>query len=473
MSYKLRAGLETHIELSTKTKIFCSCEVKFGDAPNTHCCEVCTGMPGALPTLNKKVVEYGVLAGMALGCEIEKCSKMDRKNYFYPDLPKAYQISQFDMPLCRNGFLTLSSGRKIRIERIHIEEDAGKLIRRGDEVLIDYNRAGVPLIEIVTKPDFESSDEVREYLEKLQILMRYIGISDCRMQEGSLRCDVNISLCDEEKGEAFERTEIKNMNSIGNIVKAMEFEYERQKKLLERGEKIERLTLRYNDATGETEMMRSKESSADYRYFPEPDLGYIVLSDEETEALKRSLPELPFNKAKRYKEELFLSLNDAENLTSYRRVSEFFDEASAGAVEAAIVAKLITGTIFSTLKTEKDKEKFEILTTPLELKKLSDLVAKGMINISLAKTTLLKMLSTGKPVSEFIKSEDLVALTEEELKSLCEDAVMSNTGARNDFLSGKDKAIMVLVGYVMRKSQGKANAKKTEEMLRAILREND
>ena len=244
------AGLETHVELSTKTKIFCSCEVKFGEPPNTLCCEVCTGAPGALPVLNKRVVEYGVLAGLSLDCEIEKSSKMDRKNYFYPDLPKAYQISQFDIPLCRDGFLTLSSGKKIRIERIHIEEDAGKLIRKEGEVLIDYNRAGVPLIEIVTKPDFASADEVREYLEKLQILMRYIGISDCRMQEGSLRCDVNVSLFDEEKGRGFERTEIKNMNSIGNIVKAIESESERQKNLLKKGEEIKRLTLRYDDSTG-------------------------------------------------------------------------------------------------------------------------------------------------------------------------------------------------------------------------------
>ena len=465
------AGLETHVELSTQTKIFCSCEVKFGEPPNTLCCEVCTGAPGALPVLNKRVVEYGVLAGLSLDCEIKKSSKMDRKNYFYPDLPKAYQISQFDIPLCRDGFLTLSSGKKIRIERIHIEEDAGKLIRKEGEVLIDYNRAGVPLIEIVTKPDFASADEVREYLEKLQILMRYIGISDCRMQEGSLRCDVNVSLFDEEKGRGFERTEIKNMNSIGNIVKAIESESERQKNLLKKGEEIKRLTLRYDDSTGKTVPMRDKESSADYRYFPEPDLGYIVLEDEEIETLRKSLPELPFYKARRYREEFSLSESDAQNLTSYRRVSEYFDKASEGAKDPALLAKLITGTVFATLRTEKDKEKFEILTSPDELRKLSDLVYDGKINISLAKGTLLKMLQSGEGVSSFIKEEDMVTLGEEELLKLCRDAIEKNPVAKADFLSGKDKAVMALVGFVMRESKGRANAKLTEEKLRTLLRE--
>lgn len=300
MKYELVAGFETHIELATDTKIFCSCSTAFGGAPNSHCCPVCIGLPGTLPKLNKKVVEYGIKAGLATHGKIANISKMDRKNYCYPDLSKAYQISQLYAPLTIGGYVELSSGKKIRLHHIHIEEDAGKLIHSHGDTYVDYNRGGVPLIEIVSEPDIRSIDEAREYVEKLQQVMRYIGISDCRMQEGSMRCDVNISVRPEGSEKLGTRTEIKNMNSISNIMKAMEYEYERQVDLIENGGKVVQETLRYDDVTNTTSSMRSKEDAHDYRYFRDPDLVTICVSDEEVEEIKSTLPELPTEKYKRY-----------------------------------------------------------------------------------------------------------------------------------------------------------------------------
>ena len=304
MKYELVAGLETHVELSTRTKIFCGCTTAFGGEPNTHCCPICIGLPGTLPKLNRQVVNYAVLAGLATHCDIAESARMDRKNYVYPDLAKAYQISQFDKPLCEHGWVELESGKKIRLTRIHIEEDAGKLVHERGDTFVDYNRAGVPLIEIVTEPDFRSIDEVREYVEKLQILMKYIGVSDAKMQEGSLRCDVNISVRPVGSNTLGTRTEIKNMNSFTYIARAMEYEMERQIDLLESGRPVVQETLRYNVDTGETESMRGKEDAQDYRYFREPDLVAIEVPREEIEALRAQLPELPDQKYARYTGEL-------------------------------------------------------------------------------------------------------------------------------------------------------------------------
>ncbi|MBO4962171.1 MAG: Asp-tRNA(Asn)/Glu-tRNA(Gln) amidotransferase subunit GatB, partial [Clostridia bacterium] len=268
MKYEIVSGLETHVELSTKTKIFCGCTTAFGGAPNSHTCPVCTGMPGALPILNRKVLEYAIRAGLATNCKINLITRMDRKNYTYPDLPKAYQISQFDKPVCENGYITLSSGKKIGITRIHIEEDAGKLVHENGYTYVDYNRGGVPLIEIVSEPDISSSDEAKEYIEKLQLIMRYIGVSDCKMQEGSIRCDVNISLRPVGETKFGTRTEIKNMNSLSHIEKAMKYEYERQAEILDNGGKVVQETLRFNEEDGTTSSMRGKEDAQDYRYFP-------------------------------------------------------------------------------------------------------------------------------------------------------------------------------------------------------------
>lgn len=315
MEFELVCGLETHIELSTQTKVFCGCSTAFGGEPNTHCCPVCLGLPGSLPKLNRQAVEYTVLAGLALGCSISPVSHMDRKNYCYPDLPKAYQISQYDVPLCHDGQVVLSNGQVIRIERIHLEEDAGKLAHEPGRTLVDYNRCGVPLIEIVTKPDFRSVEEAREYLELIQLTMRYIGVSDCKMQEGSLRSDVNISLRPKGSETLGTRTEIKNMNSFTFMERAIQHEANRQAAILTAGQKVQQETLRYIPDENRTEPMRSKEDAKDYRFFPEPDLYAVTVSTEEVERLRESLPELPKTKENRYRQELGLSAEEARLLS--------------------------------------------------------------------------------------------------------------------------------------------------------------
>ena len=358
MKYELVSGFETHIELSTKTKIFCGCTTQFGGEPNTHCCPVCIGLPGTLPVLNREVVRFAIKAGLAVHGEIAEVAKMDRKNYCYPDLSKAYQISQLYAPLIIGGYVELSNGRKIRLHHIHIEEDAGKLIHQHGDTYVDYNRGGVPLIEIVSEPDIRSIDEAKEYVEKLQQVMRAIGVSDCKMQEGSMRCDVNISVRPEGTEEFGTRTEIKNMNSINNIAKAMEYEYDRQVDLIESGGKVVQETLRYDDATGTTSSMRSKEDAHDYRYFRDPDLVTINISREEVEQLRAELPELPADRYKRYVEEIGLPEKDAALLTKYRRISEYFDEASKGVKNPKTVSNFIIGQIFR--RTETRTRKFSM-----------------------------------------------------------------------------------------------------------------
>ncbi len=470
MKYELVAGFETHIELSTKTKIFCSCTTEFGGEPNTHCCPVCIGLPGTLPKLNRQVVRYGIMAGLATHGEIAEISKMDRKNYCYPDLSKAYQISQLYAPLSIGGYVELSSGKKIRLHHIHIEEDAGKLIHQHGDTYVDYNRGGVPLIEIVSEPDIRSIDEAREYVEKLQQLMRYIGISDCKMQEGSMRCDVNISVRPQGSETLGTRTEIKNMNSINNIAKAMEYEYDRQCDLLESGEKVVQETLRYDDATGTTSSMRSKEDAHDYRYFRDPDLVTINVSKEEVEKIKKSLPELPAEKCRRYVEELGLPEKDAQLLTKYRNISEYFDKAIEGIKAPKTAANFIIGQIFSRLETEADKERFDIKTTPQQLNKLIKLLDEGKIRNNLAKATLEKMLDEGKDVTEYISESDMAGLDENALNDLCKQAVESNPKAVEDYKNGKEKAIKAMVGFVMKNSRGKADPALAEEKIKGLIK---
>ena len=469
MNYELVAGFETHIELGTKTKIFCSCTTEFGGAPNTHCCPVCIGLPGALPKLNKQVVKYAIMAGLATHCHIAEISKMDRKNYCYPDLPKAYQISQYDMPLCLDGYVELSSGKKIRIERIHIEEDAGKLIHENGDTYVDYNRGGVPLIEIVSKPDIRSIDEAKEYVEKLQQVMRYIGISDCRMQEGSMRCDVNISAKEVGSDVLGTRTEIKNMNSINNIAKAMEYEFNRQCQVLESGGKVIQETLRYDDATNTTSSMRSKEDAHDYRYFREPDLVTINVTAQEVEEIKSTLPELPADKCKRYVAELQIPEKDAQLLTKYRKISEYFDKAIDGVKAPKTVSNFIIGQIFSRLETEADKEAFAVKTSPQQLNQLVKLLDAGKIRNNLAKVTLDKMLEEGKNATDYISESDMAGLDENALTELCQQAIDANPKAVEDYKNGKEKAIKAMVGFVMKNSRGRADATKAEEKIKSLI----
>ncbi len=469
MKYELVAGLETHVELSTKTKIFCSCTTEFGGDQNTHCCPICIGLPGTLPKLNEKVVDYAIMAGLATNCEISKISKMDRKNYVYPDLPKAYQISQYDMPLCKNGYIQLSNGRKIRINRIHIEEDAGKLIHQMGDTFIDYNRGGVPLIEIVTEPDIRSVDEAKEYVEKLQLIMKHLEISDCKMQEGSMRCDVNISVRKEGSKEFGTRTEIKNMNSITFMTKAMEYEYKRQIEAIENGEEIYQETLRYDEKNNETLSMRGKEDANDYRYFREPDLVTIEVSKERIEKLQSILPENPDVKLKRYIEDFGLSELDASLLIKYKRISDFFDIASNGIKNKKIISNLILGQIFKHLENDEEKEKFDIKVSASQLKDLALLVDSGKVRLNLAKSVIDKMLETGKDAKEFISESDLSEISEEDIIELCNKAIELNEKAVNDYINGKEKALKSLVGFVMKSTKGRADALFTEKTLQKML----
>ncbi len=469
MRYELVAGLETHVELSTKTKIFCGCTTEFGGSPNTHCCPICIGLPGTLPKLNKEVVRYAIRAGLATNCEISRISKMDRKNYCYPDLSKAYQISQYDKPLCKNGYIELSSGRRIRLNRIHIEEDAGKLIHQKGDTYVDYNRGGVPLIEIVTEPDFRSVDEVREYVEKLQLIMRYIGVSDCKMQEGSMRCDVNISVRPEGQKEFGTRTEIKNMNSIAFMAKAIEYEQERQIDIIESGGSVQQETLRYDDATNTTSSMRGKEDANDYRYFRDPDLVTINVTDQEVEELEKTIPELPDEKLERYVEKLGIPESDAQLLVKYRRVAEYFERASEGTANPRTAANFIIGQIFRTIENESAKEEFDIPVSAESLRELIKLLDSKKIRMNLAKSTLDKMLETGKKVSELISEKDMGGLDEEATKKLCQEAVDANPNAVADYKGGKEKAVKAIVGYVMKNSRGKADAMKAEEIIKQII----
>lgn len=469
MRYELVAGLETHVELSTKTKIFCGCTTEFGGSPNTHCCPICIGLPGTLPKLNKQVVRYAIRAGLATNCEISRISKMDRKNYCYPDLSKAYQISQYDKPLCKNGYIELSSGRRIRLNRIHIEEDAGKLIHQKGDTYVDYNRGGVPLIEIVTEPDFRSVDEVREYVEKLQLIMRYIGVSDCKMQEGSMRCDVNISVRPEGQKEFGTRTEIKNMNSIAFMAKAIEYEQERQIDIIESGGSVQQETLRYDDATNTTSSMRGKEDANDYRYFRDPDLVTINVTDQEVEELEKTIPELPDEKLERYIEKLGIPESDAQLLVKYRRVAEYFERASEGTANPRTAANFIIGQIFRTIENESAKEEFDIPVSAESLRELIKLLDSKKIRMNLAKSTLDKMLETGKKASELISEKDMGGLDEEATKKLCQEAVDANPNAVADYKNGKEKAVKAIVGYVMKNSRGKADAMKAEEIIKQII----
>lgn len=470
MRYEMVAGFETHVELATNTKIFCSCTTQFGGEPNTHCCPICIGLPGTLPKLNKRVVEYAVKAGLATNCEIAEISKMDRKNYCYPDLPKAYQISQYDMPLCKNGYIELSNGRKIRITRIHIEEDAGKLVHSRGNTLVDYNRGGVPLIEIVSEPDIRTVEEAREYVEKLQLIMRYIGVSDCKMQEGSMRCDVNISIRPVGSEELGTRTEIKNMNSINFITKAMEYEFNRQVDVIESGESVVQETLRYDDVSNTTSSMRGKEDANDYRYFRDPDLVTINVSREKVAELKAELPELPFEKQKRYVEEFGLPESDAQLLTKYRKIAEYYEKSIEGTKNPKTAANFIIGQIFRYVDNESEKESFNINVSSESLNELIKLIDSGKIRMNLAKSTLDKMLETGKKLNELISESDMAGLDENAVKELCKQAVESNPNAVNDYKNGKQKAIKSLVGYVMKNSRGKADPMLAERIIGEIIK---
>ena len=471
--YEVVIGLEVHAELSTKTKIFCSCPTEFGAAPNTHVCPVCMAMPGTLPVLNEKVVEYAVKAGLATNCEISRNSKNDRKNYYYPDLPKSYQISQFDKPLCEHGYVeidTPNGKKKIRLLRIHIEEDAGKLNHDdfGGGSLVDLNRAGVPLIEMVSEPDLRSAEEVEAYMRKLKSILEYIEVSDCKMQEGSLRADVNVSV--HKPGEPFgTRTEMKNMNSFRSIVRAIEYEVERQIDVLEDGGKIEQETLRWDDVSGKTFPMRDKEDAQDYRYFPDPDLVAIKLSEEYIENIKNTLPELPESRKERYLKEYELSEKDAKLITASKYLSDLFEKA----IEVCHNPKAVCNWIISDISRILNETEMEPIAIPFDanhLGKLVVLIDKGTISSSIGKKVLVELFENPRDPEEIIKEKGWIQISDEgAIKEVVMKILEVNPQSVADFKAGKDRALGFLVGQAMKETKGKANPKMLNEMFLAEL----
>ncbi len=468
-NYEVIIGLEVHAELSTKTKIFCSCPTEFGAAPNTHVCPICMAMPGTLPVLNEKVVEYAVKAGLATNCEISRDSKNDRKNYFYPDLPKAYQISQFDKPLCEHGYVEIDTDegkKKIRLTRIHIEEDAGKLNHDdfGGGSLVDLNRAGVPLIEIVSEPDIRSSEEAENYLRKLKSILEYIEVSDCKMQEGSLRADVNVSVRKKGDTKLGTRTEMKNMNSFKSITRAIEYEVDRQIDVLEDGGIIEQETLRWDDVSGKTFPMRDKEDAQDYRYFPDPDLVAIKLSEEYIENIKKALPELPESRKQRYLEEYKLSEKDANIITSSKYLSDLFE----GAIKICNNPKAVNNWIISDISrilNETEMEPIEIPFDSKQLAKLVMLIDKGTISSSIAKKVLVEMFEHPRDPEDIIDEKGWVQISDEgAIKDVVLKVLEANPQSVADYKGGKDKALGYLVGQAMKETRGKANPQMLNKM---------
>ena len=465
MNYKFTAGVETHIELSTESKIFCPCAITFGQAPNTQCCEICTGQPGTLPKLNRKVVKYAVRAGAALECDIANVSEMARKNYFYPDLPKGYQITQYDKPLCTNGRLKLSDGSVIRIRRIHIEEDAGKLIYKNGDVLIDYNRAGVPLIEIVTEPDFTSPEQIREYLDKLRLIMLYLKISDCKMQEGSMRCDVNISVQKEGETKPGTKTEIKNINSLANVVKAADAEFRRQVGILSSGGSVTAQTMRYNADSNTIEPMRSKETEAEYRYFPEPDIKPIVLSDEYIAAVKDSVPELYNSVYDRFVNEYKLSKDDAEAIARYPLIANFADRLIAECGNAKMCANIILTQMFRFFEDENKKEKFILPISRKEFFHAAKACCEGDVSPNMTRQFFDTLMQGGSTADELLKDGRFKNADAADFEQIIDKIIAENPKIADDYVSGKQKALGALMGIVMKETDGKAEPKSVRNMI--------
>ena len=467
--YEVVMGLEVHAELATKTKIFCSCPTKFGAAPNTQVCPVCMAMPGTLPTLNEKVVEYAVKAGLATHCTISRDSKNDRKNYFYPDTPRAYQISQFDKPLCEHGYIEIETSqgkKKIGITRIHIEDDAGKLDHDdlAGGALIDLNRAGVPLIEIVSEPDFRSIEEVDAYLRKLKSILEYVEVSDCKMEEGSFRADVNTSIRPIGSEKLGTRTEMKNMNSFRSITRAIEYEIDRQIDVLEDGGKVEQETLRWDDVSGKTFSMRDKEDAQDYRYFPEPDLVAIKLSEEYIENIKNSLPEMPESRKQRYLTEYKLSEKDAGIITSSKYLSDLFEKASEICENYKAVNNWIISDI-SRILNETEMDPIEIPFDANQLAKLVELIDKGTISSSIGKKVLVELFENPRDPEDIIKEKGWIQISDEgAIKEVVTKIIEANPQSVADYKAGKERALGFLVGQAMKETKGKANPQMLNKM---------
>ena len=475
--YETVIGLEVHVELATKTKIFCGCSTQFGGAPNTHTCPVCTGMPGSLPVLNKKVLEYAIAVGLATNCEITRYGKFDRKNYFYPDNPQNYQISQLYLPICRNGSVEIESsdakgGRKqIGIHEIHMEEDAGKLVHDewDDCSLVDYNRSGVPLIEIVSEPDMRSAEEVIAYLEKLRLIIQYLGASDCKLQEGSMRADVNLSVREVGAKEFGTRTEMKNLNSFKAIARAIEGERERQIDLLEEGKEVVQETRRWDDAKGESYAMRSKEDAQDYRYFPDPDLVPIVVSDELLSQIRAKQPEFRSEKMLRYKEEYQIPDYDIDIITGSKRMADLFEETVAICKEPKKVSNWLMGETMRLMK-EKEVDAEKLCFSPENLAKLIGLVDSKAINGSVAKEVFEIMFEKDIDPEKYVEEKGLKTVNDEgALRKTVEEVIAQNPQSVEDYRGGKEKALGFLVGQTMKAMQGKADPGMVNQLLKELL----
>lgn len=472
--YEVVIGLEVHAELATKTKIYCTCSTQFGADPNTHCCPICTGMPGVLPVLNEKVVEYAVKMGMATNCKIARFSKQDRKNYFYPDLPKAFQTSQYDLPLCEHGHVDIcvdGQHKTIGITRIHIEEDAGKLIHDDftGSTLVDMNRCAVPLIEIVSEPDIRSAKEAVEYMQTLKGILEYLEICDCKMQEGSLRCDVNLSVRKKGEEKFGTRTETKNLNSFRSIERSIEFEIRRQVEELENGGVIYQETRRFDDNKGIGYAMRTKEDAQDYRYFEEPDLAPIVLSDEYLKNIEESLPEMPHVRKERYINEYGLSEYDSTQITNSKKMADYFEKAVSICNNAKAVANWIMSD-FSKMMNENELEINETKITEENLAQLITLIDTNVISSAIAKKVFIEMFETGKMAKDIVEEKGLTQITDTaQIEDIIVKVVENNDQSVKDFLAGKDKALGFLVGQIMKETKGKANPKIVNEILLKVL----
>lgn len=474
MKYEAVIGLEIHCELKTKTKIFCGCATGFGAEQNTHVCPVCLGLPGVLPTVNKRVVEFGIKAGLATNCTINKYSKFDRKNYYYPDLPKNWQTSQYDLPIAEHGWVDIDvdgEKKRIRLTRIHMEEDAGKLVHSGTTIKdsatsnVDYNRTGVPLLEIVSEPDLRSAEEARAYMEKIKAIMEYIDVSNCRMEEGNLRADINVSLRPVGTKELGTRTEMKNINSFKNLEDAINYEIERQEEVLEDGGHIVQETRTFDPARGITLSMRSKENAHDYRYMPEPDLPPIVTSEETIEKYRSELPELPDARRARLEKEYGLSDYDAGIITSSRAMAEYFDAVVATGADPKLAANWIMGDLAKNL----NEDGIDITKSPVSaerLGKMIGLIMKDTISGKIAKKVFKEMWTNKDEPEKIVKDKGLVQITDTgAIEAAVDAAIAANPKAVEEYKGGKKKAIGALVGQVMKATRGKANPQMVNKML--------
>ncbi|MEJ7620748.1 MAG: Asp-tRNA(Asn)/Glu-tRNA(Gln) amidotransferase subunit GatB [Aquificaceae bacterium] len=470
MEFEPVIGLEIHVQMDTKTKLFCSCPVEFGAEPNSNVCPVCLGLPGSLPVINKRAVEFAIKAGLALNCKINTRSVFARKNYFYPDLPKGYQISQYEEPIAVNGWLEVG-GKRVRIRRLHIEEDAGKNIHEGSKTFVDLNRAGTPLMEIVTEPDIDSPQMAREFLEKLRNIMRYTGVSRADMEKGQLRCDINISIRPKGSKELGTRVEIKNVNSFRFVQKAIESEMERQIKLLLSGEKIVQETRTFDPSTGLTHTMRTKEEAEDYRYFPEPDLLPLLIPPQWLEEIKANMPELPEERYERFMKNYALDQYSAKVLTDNKELGDFFEESLRYyGQDPKLTANWLLNDLLGNLS-EAGKDIESSPVSPQSLAELVKLIKENVLSSKLAKEVIKEMTATGKSPSQIVEEKGLKQVSDEgQIRSMIEEVLKENSKEVERFKAGEEKVFGFLVGQVMKKAKGKANPQMVNRILKEMLR---